>query len=47
VYGGNNGPVVGFPEIFFSFRVAVISHVSTLMFKVKIIYLSFGYIEFS
>jgi len=37
---------VGFAEIFFSFRVAVIS-VSTLMFKVKIIYFSFGYIEIS
>ena len=41
-YGGNNGPIVGFEEIFFSFRVAVISHVSTLMFKVKIIYFSFS-----
>jgi hypothetical protein len=39
--GTYNGPIVGFAEVLFSFRVDVISHVSTLMLEVKLIYFSF------
>ena len=46
-YPGTDGPIVGFAEILFSFRVTVISHVSTLMFKVKSVYFSLGYLEIS
>ena len=39
--GAYNRPIVGFAEVLFSSRIDVISHVSTLMLEVKLIYFSF------